>query len=128
MKNEWLLVSLRIPSEIKSFIEQAFLLTEIRRKIGDEKGIVFIIHTNEKNHARPHIHAEYGEYSISVSLDEQPEILAGNLPKRQQRFVVNWVADNRTKLLKDWSDIAVSAISHTTKSLLDRNDRQERRF
>ena len=114
---EWLFIRMETPSQIVSFIDEVFEVMEIRRRLGKENGIEFIVHSNEKNHARPHIHAKYGEYEISIAIDDQ-EVLAGNLPKKNTKIAQNWVKTHKNELMEEWNSFAISAISHTTKSRL----------
>lgn len=115
---EWFRIERLAPPEIVLFLKDIFKIYEIRGRIGREKGIRFEIHTNEKNHAIPHIHAEYGEYSIEIRIDNQ-EILSGNLPVKQQNVAKKWVLNNKEKLVLDWKNIAISPISDCTVSALD---------
>lgn len=115
---EYRYISLIIPDEITKFMKNVFLLYEIRGQIGVKNGVKFIVHTIEQNHVVPHIHAEYGEYNISISILDQ-KILAGNLPKKQQKIAQMWVKEHREELLSKWSDIAVSAVASMTMSRLD---------
>ena len=120
MQNDWLLVKTRrlIPNEIISFIEDVFQIIEIRGKVGNLRGITFEVRTKEKNHSVPHVHAKYGNHSISIDI-ENGIILAGNLPPSQQRQAKEWVKKNKSFLLGEWSNIAITATSITTKSRLD---------
>ena len=120
-EKEWRMVAYSIPAAIRQFLETTFLIYEIRKQVCQKKGVKFIVYTNEKNHARAHVHAEYGEYSISISIDDDPVVLAGELPKTQERFAINWVKANKEKLLNDWKTIAVSAISQSTDTRLNGN-------
>ncbi|MBR4748912.1 MAG: DUF4160 domain-containing protein [Abditibacteriota bacterium] len=118
-EKEWLTIkfSKDIPHEIISFLESVFLITEIRARMGQANGIIFEIRTREKNHNIPHVHAKYGEFSVTINI-ETAEVIAGNLPYRQQGTAIDWVKTNKANLLGKWKDIAVTACSHTTKSML----------
>ena len=115
---EWLFAKRNIPTEIVDFINTIFELIEIRGKIGTSEGVEFSIRTNEANHTIPHVHAKYGEYEISISL-EDGRILAGNLPPKRTAIATKWVQGNKEKLMTSWNSIAISATSSTTKSLLN---------
>ena len=117
---EYLIKKSEGPKEIFEFLDFVFEIHEIRQQVGRENGISFHVRTREANHFVPHIHAEYGKYQISIKI-ETGEVLAGNLPQKQQRFATAWVNAHREKLLTDWRNIAITAISHTTKSALDYN-------
>jgi hypothetical protein len=120
---EWILLKARgeVPREIAEFMQQCFQIMEIRAKVGMAKGIVFEVRTRETNHIVPHIHASYDSYSISIEI-ETGKVFAGKLPKKQQSYAVQWVADHKMLLLDKWRDIAITAVSHTTKSALDMNN------
>ena len=113
--------NLNYPMEIVTFIHSTFEVYEIRGRVGHSNGIVFKIRTNEKNHTLPHIHAEYGKYNISIEI-ETGRVLAGNLPNKNQKIATNWVLNNKEKLLKDWKNIAISAIDEMSMSALDFDD------
>lgn len=65
-----------------------------------------------------HVHAEYGKYSVSIEI-ETGKILAGNLPKKNQKMAVKWVLEHKDKLLNDWGNIAITAETSMTRSRLD---------
>ncbi len=109
------------PSEIVSFIYSVFEVYEIRGQVGRYNGIVFKIRTNEKNHTLPHVHAEYGEYSISIEI-KTGRVLDGNLPNKNQKIAVNWVLNNQEELMHEWKDIAISALDNMTMTALDFTD------
>lgn len=52
-------------------------------------------------HSRPHFHAYYQEYVAVYGIDEI-EVLAGSLPRRQQRFVEAWAELHQGELLECW--------------------------
>jgi hypothetical protein len=56
----------------------------------------------EERHSTPHFHAYYQNY-VAVFGIETVEILAGNLPKRQSRFVKAWAEMHQSELLDDWN-------------------------
>lgn len=107
-----------LPEEIILFLNRVFEIYNIRARVGEEKGVIFEIRTNEQNHSLPHVHAAYGEYNISINI-ESGEVLAGKLPKKNQRIAVDWVLSHKEKLMTDWKNIAIYAISTTTKTNLD---------
>lgn len=53
-----------------------------------------------KEHAPPHFHADYNEYSITVEIETG--IVNGMFPKRALRAVLDWLDINKIELLKDW--------------------------
>ena len=62
-------------------------------------GIIIRMFYNEHN--PPHFHAYYNEFKAEISIDTL-EILAGNLPNRVYKLVVEWASDHKTDLIKDW--------------------------
>ncbi len=118
-QNDWMLVKARgtVPEEIVSFMESTFLIMEIRERAGEIRGIKFEVRTKEGNHTIPHVHAEYDKYNVSIEI-ESGKILAGNLPRSQQKIASDWVVSNKERLLSKWNNISVSATSALTKSRL----------
>ena len=53
------------------------------------------------SHHRPHFHAYYQD-SVAVYALEQIELLAGELPQRQQRLVEAWAELHQQELQEDW--------------------------
>ena len=52
-------------------------------------------------HHTPHFHAYYQDDAAVFSLDPV-ELMAGNLPRRQQRFVEAWAELHQSELIADW--------------------------
>jgi hypothetical protein len=52
-------------------------------------------------HHRPHFHAYYQDTVAIVAIDAI-ELLAGGLPRRQQRLVEAWAEIHQRELLEDW--------------------------
>ena len=117
---EWLILKAHgeVPKEIANFMQQCFQIMKIRAKVGKAKSIVFEVRTRENNHVVPHIHASYDSYSISIEI-ETGKIFGGNLPKKQQSDAAKWVKDHKQFLLGKWRDLAITAVSCTTKSALE---------
>ncbi|MBQ7496950.1 MAG: DUF4160 domain-containing protein [Selenomonas sp.] len=62
------------------------------------------IRTKEKSHPIPHVHAHFGDSSVSISLTGS--ILAGSLSNsKKQEEAVAWVIDNSEFLEKEWRRI-----------------------
>lgn len=55
----------------------------------------------QASHHTPHFHAYYQEH-VAVYGIEPVEILAGALPKRQQRLVEAWAELHQAELISDW--------------------------
>lgn len=54
------------------------------------------------DHSPPHFHARYGDNEISVNI-EDGKIISGELPRRAQRLVLEWLELHRSELLEDWN-------------------------
>ena len=119
-QNDWLMIKARnaAPKEIISFMEEVFLIMEIRERVGIIRGIKFEVRSREQNHSIPHIHASYDKYEISIAILDGT-ILAGNLPKKQQKIAEEWVNAHTGELLGKWNSFAISATSITTKSRIE---------
>lgn len=110
---------LNIPTEILDFAYKSFMLVEVRVRVGKVDRLIFTIRTNEGKHFRPHVHAEYGEYFVSVAIDKS-EILAGNLPRKQMRIAQDWVTAHKEILLGKWRSIAIDREIPMTMTALDK--------
>ena len=53
-------------------------------------------------HHRPHFHAYYGNEVAIYALSPVIELVAGSLPRRQQRLVEAWAELHEDELLADW--------------------------
>jgi hypothetical protein len=54
-----------------------------------------------RDHAPPHFHAQYGEWSAAISI-ETLEVMSGRLPRRTMGLVLEWAAMHRDELQVDW--------------------------
>jgi hypothetical protein len=71
-------------------------------RISSFYGITIWMYHDERHHrGRAHFHARYGEDEASVDL-ETLEILAGQLPGRARRLVVEWARAHRDELQENW--------------------------
>lgn len=62
--------------------------------------IRMFVETGERHHM-PHIHVYYQEYMAIYTVDPI-ELLAGELPRRQQRLVEAWMELYQNELLENW--------------------------
>jgi hypothetical protein len=53
-----------------------------------------------RDHAPPHFHAQYGEYEITVNINDG--IVEGKFPKRALNAVMEWYELHKEELLNDW--------------------------
>ena len=58
---------------------------------------------HDENHhlGRPHFHARYGEYEASVDI-ESFALIAGELPPRAHRLVVEWARGHQGEMRENW--------------------------
>jgi hypothetical protein len=53
------------------------------------------------DHAPPHFHARYGEYTATIDIREI-KLLEGDLPRRALNLVLDWAELHQKELLIDW--------------------------
>jgi len=59
----------------------------------------------ERNHGRPHFHIEYKrEYSASYAVDTL-ERLAGNMPRKYEKPVLQWASQRQQWLVDTWENL-----------------------
>lgn len=58
-------------------------------------------HDEAHHKGRPHFHARYGDHEASVDI-ESFEIIAGSLPTRAKRLVVEWASERQSALRANW--------------------------
>ena len=59
-----------------------------------------IILMNFKDHTPPHFHVWYGDYKITVTI--QDGIVTGKMPQRSLKMVFEWMELHRDELLREW--------------------------
>jgi hypothetical protein len=65
-------------------------------------GIVIWMYHDEAHHGgRPHFHARYGDDEAAFDM-ESLAILAGNLPPRGRRLVIEWARAHQPELHANW--------------------------
>lgn len=62
--------------------------------------LIYLYREINERHNLPHVHAQYGEYEMSISFDG--DVIAGNLPKKQLKMVEAWVAIHDDELKAAW--------------------------
>lgn len=67
-------------------------------------GYKFEIRFAEDIHQMAHFHVSKADYSASVSIPDA-DIMAGNLPRYEEKKVVSWALQNMDKIIKMWNDI-----------------------
>lgn len=72
-------------------------------RISSFYGIVIWMYHEEGPHpGRAHFHAEYGEHEASFDV-ETLELIAGRLPARARKLVVEWAEQHREELRSNWA-------------------------
>lgn len=63
----------------------------------------------EKGHQLPHVHIDYGNNNHVASYAiETGARLDGNLSRKYDKVVIDWLKDNREKVLKAWNELQAS--------------------
>ena len=65
-------------------------------------GIVIKMFFKPKEHEPSHIHALYGEY-VGIFDLKKMEMVEGDLPKKAQELVKEWLIENQNALLEMWN-------------------------
>ena len=69
-------------------------MPELSRFLGIVIGMFY------REHGRPHFHAVYGEYEVTVEIDTG--VVTGRFPRRALGLVLEWAALHRDELLENW--------------------------
>lgn len=75
-----------------------------RAKVGEEKGVRFVIHPKENGHSLPHLHASYQELEVVLEIPTD-RVISGNLPTAKQKIASRWVVDHADYLKERWNDL-----------------------
>ena len=75
-----------------------------RGRIGFDNSMSFIIHTNEKGHNKPHLHAKYQNKEVVIEIPSG-EIIAGNLSGNMNQRASKWVVANSEYLKSKWNEL-----------------------
>ena len=78
---------------------------------------ILIYMYKEKNspHNKPHVHAVFGDSNLSIGSDG--EVLAGRLPRKQQKYVEAWVALREDEINAAWIAMNENDVVLTIKGL-----------
>jgi len=60
-----------------------------------------VVRINFFDHAPPHLHAAHGDRQALFDISTG-RIIAGSLPRREGRYVVEWILKNRDDLMRNW--------------------------
>ncbi len=61
-------------------------------------GIIITMYWDD--HSPPHFHAKYGEYEITVNIDDG--IVEGKFPRRAMKHIVEWYELHKDELKENW--------------------------
>ena len=67
-------------------------------------------------HSRPHFHAYYGS-DVSIYAIDTIELIAGGLPRRQERLVEAWAELHQRELLDNWVQLQSGQPPHSIEPL-----------
>jgi hypothetical protein len=71
-------------------------------RISSFYGITIWMYYDEVQHfGRPHFHARYGAAEASIDI-EGSAIIAGDLPPRANRLVIEWATSHQAELRANW--------------------------
>lgn len=62
-------------------------------------GIIISMYWDEHN--PPHFHVRYGDFKCSIGITDIT-VIAGELPKKQERLVLAWAEIHQKELLQNW--------------------------
>lgn len=60
-----------------------------------------VIRINFSDHNPPHLHAAYGDTEALFEI-RTAKVIAGQLPRREMRYVVEWMLRHRDDLMRNW--------------------------
>ena len=63
--------------------------------------IIYMYFFDNKKHNKPDVHAEYGEYTVVLSI-EDGELLDGRLPNKKLKMVQASIAIHEDELMANW--------------------------
>lgn len=61
-------------------------------------GLVILM--NFKDHAPPHFHVWYGEYKVTITINDG--VVKGEMPQRALKMIFDWLALHKKELLENW--------------------------
>lgn len=112
-ENKNLMLEQKDIEELHERLSRIDLLDSLSRQ-GNEENIKLTVHKinyaklkiqPEKNHWRPHFHIEYKqEHSASYAIDSL-EKLAGNMPKKYEKPIIDWADEQRENLKATWDKL-----------------------
>ncbi|MDQ3092170.1 MAG: DUF4160 domain-containing protein [Actinomycetota bacterium] len=64
--------------------------------------LVWMYHDEIRHLGRPHFHAGYGDDEASIDI-KSLAVIAGGLPPRARRLVVEWARSHQVELRENWA-------------------------
>jgi len=61
-------------------------------------GLVILM--NFKDHSPPHFHVWYGDYKVTITI--QDGVVTGKMPQRALKMVFEWLEMHREELSREW--------------------------
>jgi hypothetical protein len=104
--------------ELQRLFAQKDLLTEPKRSAGSGFMEILLVKRKnmkikiyqEKGHSLPHIHIDYGtQHHVASYAIESGERIEGNLARKYDSDVFNWLERNREKVLEIWNALQTGA-------------------
>ncbi len=77
--------------------------------------IIYLYRELNGQHHMPHVHAQYGEFELSVTFEG--DIIAGEFPHKQRKLVEAWVALHEMDLRSAWKEYNDNGMIHHIKGL-----------
>jgi len=78
--------------------------------------VVYMYAYDNRRHHLPHFHAEYGEFSAVIAI-EDGEVMEGNLPKSKMKLLQAWLEIHREDVMADWNLAVQGLPTHRIKPL-----------
>jgi len=108
----------QIEEELSALKRQLEFADKIARSESGEREIKYLVFSHEilrlridanMNHSRAHIHLDYGHeiHAASIAIDTG-ELLAGRIPHKYSRRVIDWITKNRETLNEIWKALRES--------------------
>ncbi len=76
-------------------------------------GIDIFMFFNEHN--PPHFHAHYGEYRITININD--EVVKGFMPKRALKLIFEWMDIHKAELLENWETLQIGGTPNIIEPL-----------
>jgi hypothetical protein len=75
-----------------------------------------VIRIFQGDHNPPHIHVQYGDFRAILEI-KSGKVLAGKLPPRVRKIMLEWLKIRRAEILKSWKDAKEFKIPRKVKPL-----------